>query len=417
MDQNTDSSGFDQSQPPQLSSKEISNDELKIMMQSYFERMNQSRVQEKLLAEQELRQQEQVSQEKEGPPQDSDIRHHVREECCIEISSIHAIAPILPNEELEHSFSMGYEHFSSTLITELDEVTESSTKNLVPIPREYKDTSDVESESNEPIKYDSFLAFTTFTNLLFNDKNDFTIHDEDVPIEESKVYSNPLFDDDEINSDELELHVESNFIESLSNHDTLNFDHLEEFSGALMPIHIAEEEQIRKEHAEYISLIERLITTNPCPRFENDDLEGEINVVEELRVDNSISNFENELDDNKASNFDNPSFPRPPPKPPDADFEPDAGEEISVVMNDNDELECLDPRDEIDVSTNNEDDDNFPFMFVIRIFYHILSIPRYFLYFSPLRAKTPSLTLTSPFRAGGISLGWNFHMLLCLSKH
>nr|GEV97786.1 hypothetical protein [Tanacetum cinerariifolium] len=271
---------------------------------------------------------------------------------------------------------MGYEHFSSTLVTELDEVTESSAKNLVPIPREYKVTPDVESESNEPIKDDSLLAFTTFTTLLFNDKDDFTIHDEDVPIEESKVYSNSLFYDDEINSDELESH----------------------------------EEQIRKEHAEYISLMERLITINPCPLptvnanmiveslpsslipvkdndsqreeidiaidtdelltlgFENDDSEGEIDVFKELRVDNSISYSKNELDDNKAFDFDNPSFPRPSSEPSDADFEPDAGEEISVVMNDNDELECLDPRDKIDVSTNNEDDDYFPFMFVIRIF-------------------------------------------------
>nr|GFA69991.1 reverse transcriptase domain-containing protein [Tanacetum cinerariifolium] len=49
--------------------------------------------------------------------------------------------PMNPNqakssiEEPEHSFSMGYGHFSTTLITELDEVAESSIKNLVPIPQ------------------------------------------------------------------------------------------------------------------------------------------------------------------------------------------------------------------------------------------------------------------------------------------
>nr|GEX73345.1 reverse transcriptase domain-containing protein [Tanacetum cinerariifolium] len=222
-----------------------------------------------------------------------------------------------PIEEPEYSFSMGYEHFSTTLVTRLDEVAESSAKNLVPIQ-------------------------------------------------------------------------------------------------TLMPIHIAEEERIRIEHAEYISLMERLITINPCPRltvnantiveslpsslilvqdndsqreeidivtdmdellplsFENDDnnSEGKIYVLEGLHVDNSILNSKNELSDNEASDFDNLSFPRPPPKPPDAEFnfESDAGEEILVVMNNNDELECLDPRDEIDVSTNDEDDDYFPFMFVIRIF-------------------------------------------------
>nr|GEV42989.1 hypothetical protein [Tanacetum cinerariifolium] len=271
-----------------------------------------------------------------------------------------------PIEEPEYSFSMGYEHFITTPITELDEVAESGVKNLVPIQSEYEVTSDNESEYNDPIKDDSFSAFTTFTDPLFNDKDDFTIHDEDVPIEEFKVYSNPLFDDDEIYSNELESHVESNLVESLSNHDTLKFDHLEEFSRALMPIHIAEEERIRREHAEYISLMEReeidIVTDTDellPPGFENDDLEGE--------VDNYISNSENELSDNEASDFDNSSFPRPPPEPPDAEFdlEPNSGEEISVVINNNDELECYDPGGDIDVSTNVKDDDYFPFIFVI----------------------------------------------------
>nr|GEY19354.1 reverse transcriptase domain-containing protein [Tanacetum cinerariifolium] len=255
-------------------------------------------------------------------------------------------------------------------ITELDEVAESSDKNLVPILREHEVTSDDEK---------------------------------------FKVYSNSLFDDDEINSDELESHclnVESNFVEFLSNHDTLKIDHLEEFSGPLMPIHIAEEERIKREHTEYIRLIERLITINPChhptvndntiveslpsslipvqdndfqreeidiatntdellpPGFERDDSEGEIDVVKELLVDNPIPRSENELFD---FNQDDPLFPRPPVEPPDTefDYEPDAGEVISAVMNDNDEHECFDPGGEIDVFANVEDDDYFPFTFVI----------------------------------------------------
>nr|GEX09918.1 reverse transcriptase domain-containing protein [Tanacetum cinerariifolium] len=294
------------------------------------------------------------------------------------------ISPMNPNqakssiEEPEHSFSMGYEHFSTTLVTELDEVAESSTKNLVPIPH-------------------------------------------DVPIKESKDYSNPLFDNDEINSDKLESHVETNFVESLSNHDTEKFDHLEEFSRPIIPVHIAEEERIRREHPDYISRMEMLFTINPRPRpmvnvnsivesippslipiqdndsqreeidiatntdvlppgLENDDLDGEIDAVEELHVDNSISNSKNELSDNEASDFDNPSFPRPPLIPPDAKFELDTGDEISVVMNDNDELECLNPRDEFNVS-NDENDNYFPFMFVIRIFLPYLICSKMFLSF------------------------------------
>nr|GEX16451.1 reverse transcriptase domain-containing protein [Tanacetum cinerariifolium] len=228
-------------------------------------------------------------------------------------------------KEPEHSFSMGYEHFNTTLVTKLNEVAESSIKNLVPIPRECE--------------------------------NDVTIHEDDVLIKVSKDYSNLLFDDDEINYDELESHIESNFVEYLSNHHALvdssqNHDHLEEFFRPHMPIHIAEEQRIRREHAEYISHMEMLFTINPRPHptvnantivesipsslipvqdndsqreeidivtstdevlppgFENDDdSEGEIDAIEELRVDNSVSNSENKLSDNEASDFDNPSFP------------------------------------------------------------------------------------------------------------
>nr|GEY73098.1 hypothetical protein [Tanacetum cinerariifolium] len=116
----------------------------------------------------------------------------------------------------------------------------------------------------------------------------------------------------------------------------------------------------------------------PC--FENDDLEGEIDDVDEVHVDNPISSSKNELSDNEASDFDNLSVPRPPPEPPDVefDFKPDAGEEISVMMNTIDELECLYPRDEIDVSSNNENNDYF---FVIRIFLIYLICSKMFLSF------------------------------------
>nr|GEU32418.1 reverse transcriptase domain-containing protein [Tanacetum cinerariifolium] len=67
-----------------------------------------------------------------------------------------------------------------------------------------------------------------------------------------------------------------------------------------------------------------------------------------------------------------PSFPRPPPEPPNVkfffDFEPNSEDLISTVKNNNDEDECFDPEG----------------------------------------VKTPFLTLASPFRAGGISLDETF---------
>nr|GEZ77244.1 hypothetical protein [Tanacetum cinerariifolium] len=158
------------------------------------------------------------------------------------ISPVHAITPILPTEEPEYSLSMGYEHFSIILETESDGVIKSSAENLLPIPSEYEVTFDDESECDVPVKDESSLVFTTFSNPLFDDNDDFTSSDdesiyidEDVLMEDFKDYSNPLFDDEEISSNEIDPHyfnAESDFVESLSNHDTLidsspKFDYLE----------------------------------------------------------------------------------------------------------------------------------------------------------------------------------------------
>nr|GEY75028.1 hypothetical protein [Tanacetum cinerariifolium] len=86
------------------------------------------------------------------------------------------------------------------------------------------------------------------------------------------------------------------------------------------------------------------------PGIENIDYdsEGDIHFLEELLSNDSIPLIENE-----SSNFDyqdDPSFPRPPPEPPNVefffDFEPNSEEMISVVKNNIDELnedECFDP--------------------------------------------------------------------------
>nr|GEV52626.1 reverse transcriptase domain-containing protein [Tanacetum cinerariifolium] len=220
--------------------------------------------------------------------------------------------PMIPNQtkssikELEHSFSMGYEHFSTTLVT--NKVSKSNTKNLIPIPHESK------------------------------------------------------------------------------------IDNLDEFSGPLIPIHIAEEERIRREHADYINRMEMLFTINPRPHptmnanmniesilslpipvqdndsqqeeidivtstgdvlppgVENDDSDGEVDAVDDLRLDNSISNSKHDFSESEESDFDNPSVPLSPPEPPDKelDFEIDFRDEISVVRNTIVEFECLNPREKFD---------------------------------------------------------------------
>nr|GFA61471.1 hypothetical protein [Tanacetum cinerariifolium] len=302
-----------------------------------------------------------------------------------QISLVNAIAPILPTKEPEYSLSMGYEHLSTILETKSDEVIKSSVKNLVQILSEYEVTFDDESECDVPVKDESSLIFTTFSNPTFDYNDDFTSSDDellfkdDVPMENFKIYLNPLFDNEEINSNKIDPHyfnAESNLIESLSNQDTLSdsspkFDYLEEFSGELMPTSIINEERIKREHEEYISLMEKLLTIDsfPCsldnfhantiietlptspiliedsdslseeidiftgtddfmpPGIESDDYdsEGDIHFLEELLSSGSIS-----LPENESSNFDHhddPSFPRPPPKPSYVEifFEPDSG--------------------------------------------------------------------------------------------
>nr|GEX93973.1 hypothetical protein [Tanacetum cinerariifolium] len=274
-----------------------------------------------------------------------DEEHSIQYKEYLENSS-NAITTVLPTEEPEYSLSMGYELLSTTPKTESDEVIKSSVKNLVQIPSEYEVTSDDESECDVPVK------------------------DESSPI--FKICSNPLFDDEEINSNKIDQHyfnVESDLIESLSNQDTLidsspKFDYLKEFSGELMPTSIINDERIKREHKEYISLIENLLTINSFPRppenfqantiietlptspirvedsdslreeidiftgtddlippgIESDDydLEGDIHFLEELLGNDSIP-----LPENESSNFDHhddPSFPLPPPKPPDVEF-------------------------------------------------------------------------------------------------
>nr|GFB49524.1 hypothetical protein [Tanacetum cinerariifolium] len=340
------------------------------------------------------------------------------------------IAPILSTKEPEHLLSMGYEHPSITPETESDEVTESNAENLLPIPSKCEVTLEDEIECEIPSKDVCSPVFTTFSNSLFKDddnfdsSNDESLPDEDVPAKEFKIYSNPLCDEDEINSYKLDPHcfnVESDFVESLLNQiPKSDFDFEKE-------IHLIENllydnsfprpsEEINAEIAD--TIIES-IPLLPIPVQDGNSQQEEINIVTEtddvlppsdendydlsndlllgeaylfLSDDSIPSGIENFTDDPEGdirfleellindyilshesydSNFeDNPLILRPPPEPPDVesffDLKPDViAEEILDKLN---EDKCFDPGREINASTKIEDDDYFPFMFVIRFF-------------------------------------------------
>nr|GEZ45173.1 hypothetical protein [Tanacetum cinerariifolium] len=95
-----------------------------------------------------------------------------------------------------------------------------------------------------------------------------------------------------------------------------------------------------------------------------DDPEGDIRFLEELLISDSILSHES----SDSNSEDNLSISRPPLEPPDDNFDLEP-EVISAVMEDIDEPdEYFNPGTEINVSTKIEDDDYFPFMFVIRFF-------------------------------------------------
>nr|GFA49805.1 hypothetical protein [Tanacetum cinerariifolium] len=122
-------------------------------------------------------------------------------------------AVITPDFPITDSLIMENEHLDTILETKSDEFIKSSVKNLVQIPSEFEDFSDIESECD----------------ILDCDDSQTT---------NFSTFSNPLFDDS-TSSDDESSHEESYLLESLLNRDTLmasspKFDSLlEEFSGEL----------------------------------------------------------------------------------------------------------------------------------------------------------------------------------------
>nr|GEY78791.1 hypothetical protein [Tanacetum cinerariifolium] len=229
--------------------------------------------------------------------------------------------------------------------------------------------------------------------------DDESLPDEDVPAEDFKIYSNLLCDENEINSDKLDPHcfnVESDFVESLLNRE-LNVEIADTIIESIpLPIPV-QDGNSQQEEIDIVTEIDDVLPPSDendddlsddlilgeahlflddnqiPPGIKNvaDDPEGDIHFLEELLIDGSI--LSDELSD---ANFeDNSSIPRPPPEPPDDNFDLEP-EVISAVMEDIDEPdEHFNPGGEIFVSTNNENVDYFPFMFVIRIFLPYLILP------------------------------------------
>ncbi|GJV65237.1 hypothetical protein Tco_1476065 [Tanacetum coccineum] len=111
------------------------------------------------------------------------------------ISELPLSVAITPDLPITDSLIMEDEHLNTIPETESDEVIKSSVENLVPIPSESEDTSESDSDCD-----------------LHSDEE--SLSDEDVPKENVKIYSNPLF---EFNDEYIHSDVNPLFDEVLEN--------------------------------------------------------------------------------------------------------------------------------------------------------------------------------------------------------
>nr|GFA09170.1 hypothetical protein [Tanacetum cinerariifolium] len=131
---------------------------------------------------------------------------------------------ITPDFSITNSLIMENEHLDTILKTESDEFIKYSVENLVMIPSESEDFSNIKSECDMPDCDDSQTTnFSTFSNPIFNDStssDDESSHEEVIHEMSFKTYLNPLFDLDEeiiskISSGSTTTHSDSSLYDSL----------------------------------------------------------------------------------------------------------------------------------------------------------------------------------------------------------
>nr|GEZ58304.1 hypothetical protein [Tanacetum cinerariifolium] len=211
---------------------------------------------------------------------------------------------------------MGYEHLSITPETESGEVTESNADNLLPILSECEVTLEDKRKCDVP-NFENSLVCDNHSEIFFDSKND-----DDISVyydfEDIEYVESLLFDPEIVNVEEENVVYQEEEEERLIN--VLKSDISDDSSN----------NSLSKEADLFLASDNSI-----PPGIENiaNDSEGNIRFLEELLIDDSILSHES-----SDYNFeDNPSVPRPPLEPPDA--ETNAGEEIPVVMNNKDKFD------------------------------------------------------------------------------
>nr|GEX94553.1 reverse transcriptase domain-containing protein [Tanacetum cinerariifolium] len=303
---------------------------------------------------------------KEEPPQDSDIRQLIREECCVEASEEQkqkdeskCDVPICANSPIYDNYS---EIFSDSKIDDDISVYDEDFENIKYVEASLSDLEIVSVEEE---------------NVVHQAEND-VYQEEEVDLEDISQIQDVVLREKLLSITRLISNIESLNDNPIPDHVLNSFESanslLDNFSPEFKTFcdHTKETRSGNTTHAdnslsEYdlfffeikpgqerlIYLVKNNISDNLSndtlleeadlflasdnsipPGIENfaDDPEGDIRFIEELLINDYILSHES-----SDSNFeDNPSIPRPPPESPDA--ETDAGEEILVMMNDKDEM-------------------------------------------------------------------------------
>ncbi|GKE30448.1 hypothetical protein Tco_1445832, partial [Tanacetum coccineum] len=272
-----------------------------------------------------------------------------------------AITPDLPIEEPDNSLSMGDEHLNTILETESDEVIKSSVENLVPILTDF-DPNDDTSSNDDSFEYIEYVDATTSYSELVND----------VDQEEKEFDLEDIFQIQDVILREklLNVHRLISNIESLEVNSTL--DHVLE-SPSPFPIPVSDSDSFLEKSDTPFSYLDNSLpefetfshhteetrsgsttthVNNSLPEYDSFLFEIETDQEVLISIDNS-NTFLLELPEFESFHFD-PSFPRPPPKPPDVclDFKP------NTVMRNNEDFN----QREIVLSLNVEDVNTFTFV-------------------------------------------------------
>ncbi|GJU12894.1 hypothetical protein Tco_1135290 [Tanacetum coccineum] len=218
------------------------------------------------------------------------------------ISELPLLVAITPDLPITDSLIIRDEELSTILEKESDEIIKSSVEDLVPIPSEFEDTSESDSDCDD---FSSINVYeeksVTFSNPLFDSNDDFTssddesLSDEDVLEDKVKIYSNPLFEFDVeyISSDINPLFDE--VLENIESKDSY-ISNLDEPALLVTPCFDANEDECFDPRGE-IDEIDAFLDMDISTDIENGyhDSEGDIIYLESLLIDDTIPNLPPEV--------------------------------------------------------------------------------------------------------------------------